>query len=98
MAYIYFTRIIVYLLAATMPYNLMWMRYLFTELATLSFYVITGYKFRPAEDNPYLPLSKEDSEDGPVDEFGLELGEDIELTAKDHTPPPAKTAPVKIAD
>eukprot|EP00617_Octactis_speculum_P011697 CAMPEP_0185781226 /NCGR_PEP_ID=MMETSP1174-20130828/101613_1 /TAXON_ID=35687 /ORGANISM="Dictyocha speculum, Strain CCMP1381" /LENGTH=463 /DNA_ID=CAMNT_0028471113 /DNA_START=78 /DNA_END=1469 /DNA_ORIENTATION=+ len=97
-AYIYFTRIIVYLLAATMPYNLMWMRYLFTELATLSFYVITGYKFRPAEDNPYLPLSKEDSEDGPVDEFGLELGEDIELTAKDHTPPPAKTAPVKIAD
>ena len=44
--YIYFTRIVVFLLAATLPFQLLWLRYLFTELATLAFYVVTGYKFK----------------------------------------------------
>mmetsp|Transcript_5162 Transcript_5162/g.11418 ORF Transcript_5162/g.11418 Transcript_5162/m.11418 type:complete len:394 (-) Transcript_5162:208-1389(-) len=61
--YIYFTRIIVFLLAATMPYDWMWLRFVFTELATLSFYVVTGYKFKPAEDNPYLKVELEDPGD-----------------------------------
>uniref|UniRef100_A0A8C6YBA4 G protein-coupled receptor 107 n=1 Tax=Naja naja TaxID=35670 RepID=A0A8C6YBA4_NAJNA len=30
------------------------------EMATLVFFVLTGYKFRPASDNPYLQLSQED--------------------------------------
>jgi G protein-coupled receptor 107 len=51
-SYIYFTRIIVYLLAATVPYDYMWLRFFFTELATLLFYVVTGYKFRPDDENP----------------------------------------------
>ena len=62
-AYIYFTRIIVYLLEATIPFYMLWLGPLFTELATFVFYVITGYKFRPALDNPYLSLS--------TDEYGL---------------------------
>jgi hypothetical protein len=60
--YIYFTRIIVSLLAATMPFYLLWISPLFTELATLIFYVATGYKFRPAADNPYLQVSTSDED------------------------------------
>lgn len=30
---------------------------LLDEMATLVFFVLTGYKFRPASDNPYLQLS-----------------------------------------
>merc|ERR1711998_426084 len=51
--YIYFTRIIVYLLAATLPFELVWMRTFFSEGATIIFYFVTGWKFKPAEDNPY---------------------------------------------
>eukprot|EP00007_Cunea_sp_BSH-02190019_P009127 CAMPEP_0174244490 /NCGR_PEP_ID=MMETSP0417-20130205/35392_1 /TAXON_ID=242541 /ORGANISM="Mayorella sp, Strain BSH-02190019" /LENGTH=424 /DNA_ID=CAMNT_0015324177 /DNA_START=72 /DNA_END=1343 /DNA_ORIENTATION=- len=49
--YIYFTRIIIYLLDATLPYRLSWVGPLVTETATLLFYVITGFTFRPVEDN-----------------------------------------------
>lgn len=80
--YIYFTRIIVFLLAATMPYDWMWLRYVFTELATLAFYVVTGYKFKPAENNPYLPVAKDDPEE--MDEFGLENDGEVEL-AEQHS-------------
>lgn len=68
-SYIYFTRIIVFLLAATMPYDWMWTRHLFTELATLAFYVVTGFKFQPDEENPYLPVRKDDDEND--HEYGL---------------------------
>lgn len=33
---------------------------LLDEMATLVFFVLTGCKFRPASDNPYLQLSQED--------------------------------------
>lgn len=69
MAYIYFTRIVVFLLAATIPFYLLWLGAMFTELATLLFFVVTGYKFKPAKDNPYLPVRAEDTEGG---EYGLE--------------------------
>ena len=71
--YIYFTRIVVFLLAATLPFQWLWLRYVFSEGATLLFYVVTGYKFRPAEDNPYLPLKKGDDD---LEEFGIEDDED----------------------
>lgn len=35
---------------------------LLDEMATLVFFVLTGYKFRPASDNPYLQLSQEDDD------------------------------------
>jgi len=59
-AYIYFTRIIVFLIASTIPFYLLWLGAFFTELATLIFYVVTGYQFRPSLDNPYLAVKTDD--------------------------------------
>jgi len=67
-AYIYFTRIIVYLVDATLPFRMVWLGDFFTELATLAFFIATGYKFRPAADNPYFMLGEEEA-----------AGEQIEL-------------------
>ena len=72
-AYIYFTRIVVFLLAATIPFYVLWLGEMFTELATLLFFVVTGFKFRPAVNNPYLPVRTEAAEGG---EFGLRDDED----------------------
>lgn len=58
-AYIYFTRIIVYLVDATLPFRMVWLGSFFSELATLIFFCVTGYKFRPAPDNPYFSLEEE---------------------------------------
>jgi hypothetical protein len=66
--YIYFTRIAVFLLSATIPFYLLWLGPFSTELATFLFFVITGYKFRPAIDNPYLAVRTEDDEG---EEYGL---------------------------
>ena len=44
--YIYFTRIIVYLLESTLPYQYIWMAAAASELATLSFYIASGISFR----------------------------------------------------
>nr|KAG5705751.1 hypothetical protein BaRGS_027410 [Batillaria attramentaria] len=62
--YIYFTRIIVYLMKITLPFKLEWLTDLFTELAMMVFFIVTGVKFRPATDNPYLqvPLDSDDEE------------------------------------
>lgn len=79
--YIYFTRIIVYLFSTTLGYRHTWVRYAVTELGTLLFYVITGFLFKPMEDNPYLALKK----DEPVDnneEATLEMGK-LEMNLKD---------------
>jgi len=59
-SYIYFTRIIVYLVDATLPFKLVWLGDFFTELATLSFFCVTGYKFRPSPINPYFTLAEEE--------------------------------------
>jgi len=62
-AYVYFTRIIVYLLGATLPFELTWLSTVFSEAANAAFYVITGYLFRPQSRNPYLPLEGEGDEE-----------------------------------
>lgn len=79
--YIYFTRIVVYLLTASVSYHLLWYGPLATESATLLFFVVTGYKFKPSIDNPYLPVKSEDLEGH---EYGLDedndpLNNDVEL-------------------
>ncbi|PNF43747.1 Protein GPR107 [Cryptotermes secundus] len=62
--YIYSTRIIVYLLKITVPFQYEWLDEMFHEMATYVFFVLTGYKFRPASANPYFQLSTdEDAEE-----------------------------------
>lgn len=60
--YIYFTRIIVYLLTSTLPYQYAWLGELAGELSTLAFFVWIGVNFRPHQQNPYLRLQSEDAE------------------------------------
>ncbi|XP_008058911.2 protein GPR107 [Carlito syrichta] len=60
--YIYFTRIIAFLLKLAVPFQWQWLYQLLDEMATLVFFVLTGYKFRPASDNPYLQLSQEEDD------------------------------------
>lgn len=94
--YIYFTRIIVYLLAITLTFKLTWLGPFFAEAATLAFFTVVGYKFRPTADNPYLRVRNEDDDDD-VDEEAGEFGLDgngnsdseggVEMTAKRSAPP-----------
>jgi hypothetical protein len=71
-AYVYSTRILVYLFATLLNYKHLWVRYFVIEVVTLTFYVITGYQFRPMVENPYLGLKKgedEDDDEGDEDNF-----------------------------
>ncbi|XP_075041295.1 protein GPR107 isoform X2 [Mixophyes fleayi] len=61
--FIYFTRIISILVKVAVPFKWKWMYQLLDELATFVFFVLTGYKFRPASDNPYLQLPHDDDMD-----------------------------------
>ncbi|XP_052789550.1 protein GPR107-like [Mya arenaria] len=65
--YIYFTRIIVFLLKMTVPFKYEWLDEFFKELATITFFMVTGYKFKPATDNPYLQVPSDDEEDIEMD-------------------------------
>lgn len=71
--------IVVFLVKATLPFELLWLQPLFDEGATLLFYLITGYKFRPADENPYLAVRTSDEGDD-LEEFGLTDDGDIELS------------------
>jgi hypothetical protein len=59
-SYIYFTRIIVYLVNVTLPFRLVWLGSFFSEGATIIFFCVTGYKFRPVSANPYFTLEDEE--------------------------------------
>ncbi|GFT12757.1 protein GPR107 [Trichonephila clavipes] len=58
--YIYFTRIIVYLLKITVPFQYEWLDEVFREAATFTFFIVTGINFQPTVSNPYFRLSLED--------------------------------------
>ncbi|KAL3787726.1 hypothetical protein HJC23_012152 [Cyclotella cryptica] len=58
--YIYFTRIVVFLIATALGFRQTWLRYFITELGTLAFYTVVGFLFRPVEDNPYLEVGRND--------------------------------------
>lgn len=70
--YVYFTRIVVYLVRSTVPYRYEWTAALANEAATLVFYLITAFKFMPAENNPYLHV---DIEGLQAEEVELEEGD-----------------------
>jgi hypothetical protein len=61
-SYIYFTRIVLFLLEALLPYDLTWVGPVFKEIAAVALYGVTGYLFRPQDANPYLALSKDDDD------------------------------------
>ncbi|XP_012151906.2 protein GPR107 isoform X1 [Megachile rotundata] len=66
--YIYFTRIIMYLLKITVPFQYEWLDEMFREMATYVFFVLTGYKFRPASANPYFTLTNDETTQGDDDD------------------------------
>ncbi|CAB9509940.1 Protein GPR107 [Seminavis robusta] len=75
-AYIYSTRILVYLFATMLSYKHLWIRYFVIEVVTLTFYVVTGFQFRPMADNPYLGVKREDDlgdDDNFINERELEM-------------------------
>ncbi|RZF32592.1 hypothetical protein LSTR_LSTR011039 [Laodelphax striatellus] len=61
--YIYFTRIIIYLLQLTVSFQYEWLDEMFREMVTYIFFVMTGYKFRPASANPYFQVNSEDEDE-----------------------------------
>lgn len=64
-AYIYATRILVYLLASALDYQHLWLREAIVELTTLSFYVTTGLLFRPrVEAVSMADTASDDEEEG----------------------------------
>lgn len=62
-SYIYFTRIVVFLLGATLPFGYSWVGTLIYECATLTFFITTGYRFQPVDNNPYLMVNDSDDEE-----------------------------------
>ncbi|ORZ02760.1 lung seven transmembrane receptor-domain-containing protein [Syncephalastrum racemosum] len=66
LVYIYVTRVLVQLLQASLPFRYVsWLGEAVSEMATLSFYIFIGYKFRPYPNNPYTQV--------PSDDLDLEL-------------------------
>mmetsp|Transcript_13170 Transcript_13170/g.24287 ORF Transcript_13170/g.24287 Transcript_13170/m.24287 type:complete len:100 (-) Transcript_13170:157-456(-) len=76
LTYIYFTRVIVFLLTATMPFHLQWLGQLCLEIGTLLFFAITGFKFQPSSENLYSKVSSEDAEgqEYGLNDFGASTG------------------------
>ncbi|RTG83511.1 uncharacterized protein DC041_0011881 [Schistosoma bovis] len=64
--YVYFTRVIVYLMTITVVYSYSWLVELFKETVTFIFFISVGYEFRPVNDNPYLLVSDEDDDEDTV--------------------------------
>ncbi|XP_045458260.1 protein GPR107 [Melitaea cinxia] len=72
LCYIYFTRIIITILENTVPFQYSWIDEMFREMATFVFFVMTGYKFRPAAANPYFtPTHGDDIEPKVLSDIGV---------------------------
>lgn len=74
--YIYFTRVVVYALITITAYQYAWTSVMAGELATLAFYVFTGYRFRPIGHNPYFVIDDDEEE---AASQTLKLEDDFEL-------------------
>eukprot|EP01059_Diplonema_ambulator_P036190 TRINITY_DN8937_c0_g1_i1.p1 TRINITY_DN8937_c0_g1~~TRINITY_DN8937_c0_g1_i1.p1 ORF type:complete len:494 (+),score=114.70 TRINITY_DN8937_c0_g1_i1:49-1530(+) len=66
--FIYFTRIFVVLMESSLPFRHTWVAPFVQETAAVLFYLFTGMKFRPLEDNPYLYLETDDLDDADLQE------------------------------
>ncbi|XP_031287089.1 protein CANDIDATE G-PROTEIN COUPLED RECEPTOR 7-like [Pistacia vera] len=58
--YLYFTRIVVPAIGATVYYRYEWIMNAAAEGASLAFYMFIYYNFRPVEKNPYLVIDDEE--------------------------------------
>ncbi|CAK7341767.1 unnamed protein product [Dovyalis caffra] len=60
--YLYFTRIVVFALKTIAAYKYQWVSNAAEETASLVFYVVMFYMFRPVEKNEYFVLDEEEEE------------------------------------
>ncbi|CAK9147207.1 unnamed protein product [Ilex paraguariensis] len=60
--YLYFTRIVVFALRTIAAYKYQWVAYAAEEIASLAFYVVMFYMFRPVEKNEYFVIDEEEEE------------------------------------
>ncbi|KAK9072758.1 hypothetical protein SSX86_009193 [Deinandra increscens subsp. villosa] len=60
--YLYFTRIVVFALKTIAAYRYQWVASAAEEIASLAFYLVMFYMFRPVEKNEYFVLDEEDEE------------------------------------
>ncbi|KAK1434933.1 hypothetical protein QVD17_00688 [Tagetes erecta] len=60
--YLYFTRIVVFALKTIAAYKYQWVANAAEEIASLVFYLVMFYMFRPVEKNEYFVLDEEDEE------------------------------------
>lgn len=93
LAYIYITRIIVYLIESTVPFRYEWTGAFFNELTAFVFYVTTGYMFSPEEDNVYLhvPAGSDDEESYQMEEIQIPTGASEGLKRVNKDPHVAET-------
>lgn len=63
LAYIYTTRILVYLISNSMEFRYEWLGPFFSEIVALLFYITTGVMFSPEPGNEYLEVPDRDSDD-----------------------------------
>lgn len=60
--YLYFTRIVVFALKTIAAYKYRWVSNAAEEIASLAFYMLMFYMFRPVEKNEYFVLDEEEEE------------------------------------
>ncbi|KAL7248242.1 hypothetical protein ACSBR2_003035 [Camellia fascicularis] len=60
--YLYFTRIVVFALKTIAAYKYRWVSNAAEEIASLAFYMVMFYMFRPVEKNEYFVLDEEEEE------------------------------------
>ncbi|XP_061366661.1 protein CANDIDATE G-PROTEIN COUPLED RECEPTOR 7-like [Gastrolobium bilobum] len=60
--YLYFTRIVVFALRTIAAYKYQWVSNAAEETASLAFYIVMFYMFRPVEKNEYFVLDEEEEE------------------------------------
>ncbi|CAN4109644.1 unnamed protein product [Withania somnifera] len=60
--YLYFTRIVVFALRTIAAYKYQWVANAAEEIASLAFYIVMFYMFRPEEKNEYFVLDEEEEE------------------------------------
>lgn len=70
--YVYFTRIIGFLLKQMLPFRYEWFDELSLEVFTFTFFALTGYMFQPTPNNAYLRVGEEDLDMEEIEQMLIE--------------------------